>query len=281
MKRFKSAVTLAEVLVTMGIISIIATFALTIIKPYEKTYKFLYIRIFNQLETSVYNAMLSRSSFPSTSNGFCGMLTEYLNVVQNNCTEVQDLPKYAETFPEDKIKLVLSNGMHLWIGSNGGAPFVKNQTIAGNTYSMKFYMVYVDITGNRPPNRVDWVAGGKMADIVAFAVTESSVVIPLGPPEVDTRYLTARAVYLPFDENCPECNKSAPVTYAEAKSLAWGESMADSEVHSWHFEHGDAISATGPFAVPYPLLPGVKAGEGCTEVNNQVSPCYVKIDNYN
>lgn len=281
MKRFKQAVTLVEVLVTMGIIGIIAIFALTIIKPYEKTYKYLYIRIFNQLETAVYNSMLTRSSFPATSNAFCSMLTEYLNTAENNCNDAADLAKYAETFPEEQIKLVLSNGMHIWIGSNSGAPFVKNQTIAGTTYPMKFYMVYVDITGNKPPNRVEWSAGGKLADIVAFAVTEASVVIPLGPPEVDTRYMTARAIYLPFDENCPECNKSSPMTYVEAKALAWGQSMADSEVRSWHFEQGDAISATGPFAVAYPTLPAVKAGEGCTEVNNKVSPCYVKIDNYN
>ncbi len=281
MKRFKHAITLAEMLITMGIIAIIASFALTIIKPYEKTYKFLYVRIFNQLETAVYNSMLSRTSFPATSNAFCAMLTEYLNTAENNCATAADLAKYAEVFPEDKIKLVLSNGMHLWIGSNGGAPFVKNQTIAGTSYPMKFYMVYVDITGNKPPNRVEWTEGGKLADIVAFAVTEASVVIPLGPPEIDTRYMTARAIYLPYDENCPECNKSVPVTYAEAKALSWGESMADSEIRSWHFEQGDAISASGPFAVVYPTLPAYNAGEGCTQVNNKVSPCYVKIDNYN
>ena len=279
MKRFKQAVTLVEVLITMGIIGIIAMFAITTIKPYEKTYKWLYIRIFNVLETSVYNSMLDRAAFPTTSAAFCSMLTEYMNVAENNCTANGDLAALAADFPEGNIKLVLSNGMRLWIGSNNGAPFVKTQKIPGTTqtYNMKYYMVYVDITGEKPPNRVEWTAGGKLADIVAFAVTESSVVIPLGPPEIDTRYLTATVIYPPYDENQPEGNKSLPMSYADAKAVAWGQSINEVEIRSWQFNTSDVISANGPFAVSYPTPP--ELGTECTEVHNQISPCYIKIDN--
>lgn len=284
------AVTLVEVLITMMIIGVIAVFAITTIKPYEKTYKYLYTRIFNVLETGVYNSMLKRSEFPATSTGFCTMLTEYLNVAEDNCNTAPDLPKpvldptgAAVVIPEESIKLVLSNGMYVWIGAKeGGAPYVINQAIPNDkTYSLKYYLVYVDITGSKPPNRVEWEAGGKLADIVAFAVTEASVVIPLGPPEIDIRYMTARTIYIPYDENYPEGNRSGPVTYAEAKALAWGTSMVDTEIRSWKFNTTGVLGTDSPFLVTYPTLPSYKATEQCTNTHGKVSPCYVKIDNYN
>ena len=97
---------------------------------------------------------------------------------------------------------------------------------------------------------------------------------------IDEEY-ASKTIYPPYDENQPEGNKSLPMTYAEAKALAWGESINDVEVRSWKFNTSDVIAANGPFAVAYPPLPDVKTAEGCTEVNNQVSPCYIKIDNYN
>lgn len=281
MKRFMRAVTLVEVLVTMGIIGVISMFAIATIKPYEKTYKYLYTRIINVLETGVYNSMLKRSEFPTTSTEFCNMLTEYLNTAENNCTTAADLsePTKTATFPEENIKLILSNGMYVWLGSNGGAPFTKTETITGNKYSIKFYLVFVDITGSKPPNRVDWQEGGKLADIVAFAVTEASVVIPLGPPEIDPRYMTARVIYLPYDENFPEGNKSSPVSYAAAKSMAWGQSKVDSELRSWQFN--SVFQVPNAFVVDYGVLPAVVGTEQCTAENGVVSPCFVKIDNYN
>ena len=281
MRRFKQAVTLVEMLITLGIIGIICLFAITTVKPYEKTYKFLYLRAFNVLETAVYNSMLKRDSFPATTNDFCTMLTEYANVAENKCAAGGDLAKNASTFPEANVKLILSNGMYVWIASNGGAPFVKTEKINGVNYTIKYYMTYVDITGSKPPNRVEWHQNGQLADIVAFAVTEASVVIPIGPPEVDTRYMTAVAVYLPYNYDMPpDGNRSAPVTYSEAKSLAWGNSKVDAEVRTWNF--ASEVAANGPFAVDYTnFKPGVNSTEECTAVDGKVSPCYVKIDNYN
>lgn len=275
----KSAITLAEMMIAMCIMGILAAFALMTIKPYEKTYKWLYVRIYHTLETAVYNSMMTRTSFPASSAAFCDMLREFINTNDYSCT-AGDLTKDAVSFPADSVRMTASNGMRLWIGANGGQPYVHTENIGGNTVNMKYYMVFADINGTKAPNSTEWEAGGKLADIVAFAVTETSVVVPLGPPEIDTRYMLATAIYPPDDENRPEGTHSNPTSYHEAKSLAWGASKSEAEPMSLNFR--GELTVNSPFYVDYPTtVQGVNKTAGCTEINTAVSPCYVKVEEYN
>ncbi len=289
LKKLKG-ITIAEMMITLGIIGIISTLALITIKPYDKTYKWLYVRIFHTLETAVYNSMMSRdgAGFPSSTTAFCEMLGEYMNIDENNCTTAGDLDINASTFPETNIKLVASNGMRLWIAANGGAPFVHtNTTIDGSPANMKYYVVFADINGSKAPNRAQWTDEGnlgwnynsKLVDIVAFVVTEASVVIPVGPPEIDTRYMLATAIYPPDDETKPEGTRSIPVSYYEAKHLAFGNSKSLTEPMSLDFYRDFATNS--PFSITYPAAPSVSEDKGCVEGANVVSPCYVKIEDYN
>lgn len=280
------AVTTAEMLIVLLIIGILAVMALVTIKPYDKTFKWLYVRMYHALETAVYNSMMTRSEFPQTSTEFCDMLLEYINSPENNCN-AGDLSRDAVDFPEANIKIVASNGMYLWIAANGGAPYVHTEVIDGSTVSMKYYVVFADINGNRAPNVAQrpeaimeqWTSESKLVDIVAFVVTEASVVVPIGPPEIDTRYMQAMTIYPPEDENRPEGNHSKPSTYYWAKNDAWGRGKSISEPMSLDFR--EDFPADGPFYVDYPEANLVNQTKGCTQSNNLVSPCYVKIEEYN
>ncbi len=284
-RKFK-AVTLAEMMICMLIIGILAIFAMVTIKPYDKTFKWLYVRIYHSLETAVYNSMMTRSEFPTTSTAFCNMLLEYINSPDNNCN-AGDLTREATSFPEDNIKIIASNGMYLWIGSNGGTYYTHTETIDGNNISMNYYVVFADINGSKAPNlaqRPDavgeqWTSKSKLVDIVAFVVTDASVVIPIGPPEIDTRYMQAVTIYPPVDENRPEGTHSKPNTYYWAKNDAWGTGKSITEPMSLDFRRD--FPADSPFYVDYPTANSVNTGEDCTDNNNKVSPCYVKIEDYN
>lgn len=278
MLRNKRAFTLAEMLITFFIMGVLAAMALMTVKPYEKTFKWLYVRIYHTLETAVYNSMMTRTAFPTTSTAFCDMLREYVNASEFNCT-AGDLTRESTTFPEANIKLVASNGMRLWIASNGGQAYTHTEVIDGNTSEMKYFVVFADINGSKSPNSTLWVDAGKLADIVAFVVTEASVVIPIGPPEIDTRYMYATAIYPPDDENQPEGTRSNPMSYYAAKNDAWGASKSMAEPMSLDFRRD--FPTNSPFYVDYPAANSVNTAAGCTATNNTVSPCYVKVEDYN
>lgn len=288
MFRNMKGITIAEMMITLGIIGILAMLALITIKPYDKTYKWLYVRIYHTLETAVYNSMMARNKFPESTTAFCTMLTEYMNVSENYCTTGNDLSINATEFPEADIKLVASNGMRLWIASNGGTYYTHTNTqVDGAPANMKYYVVFADLNGSKGPNKAQWTDEGnlgwtsnsKMVDIVAFVVTEASVVIPIGPPEIDTRYMLASAIYPPNDENRPDGTRSKPMSYYEAKHDAFGSSKSLAEPMSLDFYKDFATNS--PFAITYPAPGSANVDEGCTDDSNLVSPCYVKVEEYN
>ena len=285
-RKFK-ALTMAEMLITMGIIGFISVIALTTIKPYDKTYKWLYVKIYHSLEEAVYNAMMTRDSFPATTTAFCNMLGEFINMAENNCDTAPDLSIDASAFPEDSIKFIATNGMRFWIGSDGGKPYLHTRTtIDGSPANMKYYVVFVDINGSKAPNlaqqadigNLNWSASNRLVDIVAFVVTEASVVIPVGPPEIDTRYMQAYAIYPPNDPNMPEGNRSAPLTYYAAKNEALGTTRSLAEPMTFDFYRD--FPANSPFAITYPAAAAISS-ECRPASSDEVPPCYVKVEAYN
>lgn len=305
MLRKFDAITLAEMLITLLIIAVLCLFALSTIKPYDKTFKWLYVRVYHSLETAVYNSMMTRNSkedddplngFPKDSTSFCNMLKEYMNSAPDDdvpgevvpkCEAGRDLDINATDFPEEDVQILLTNGVKLWIASDGGKPYVLDEVIDGTPANMKYYIVYADLNGSRGPNaaqwddtgNINWTTDYKMVDIVAFVVTEASVVVPVGPPEIDTRYMQASVIYPADDENCPDCNRSVPNSYYWAKHDAWGDSKSIAEPMSLNF--AGKFPANSPFAITYPEANAVNTAEGCTDENNKISQCFVSIEEYN
>lgn len=292
----KKGMTLAEVLFVFIIIGIIAAIAIITVKPWDKACKYAYSRIYHSLRLAFYNAMLTQPEFPTTSTKFCNLLIEYINTTSDgaNCAQSRDLTNNPRIFPDEKIQIQASNSSKIWIGANGGQPFVHTETESSGAISKtKYYLVYVDLNGNRGPNSPKWEEN-RLSDIVAFAVTDGLTVLPLGHPEVDNRYLNAHVVYPQINEDNPDGNISDDMTYYEAKKKAWGNNVDSSDSMSLNLQNdlpNDSyfkLSTTGSVNSPYypdadsysdffpvPIEPD--ATNGCREVS---SPCYVDIFEY-
>lgn len=292
----KKAMTLAEVLFVFIIIGIIAAIAIVTVKPWDKACKYAYSRMYHSLKLAFYNSMLTQPEFPTTSTKFCELLVDYINTSTNgaNCSRARDLTNNPRIFPEDKIQIQATNSSKIWIGANNGQPFVHTETESSGAVSKtKYYLVYVDLNGNKGPNSPKWEEN-KLSDIVAFAVTDGLTVLPLGHPEVDNRYLNAHVVYPQTEEDQPDGNLSDDMTYYEAKKYAWGNNVDSSDSMSLNLQNdlpNDSyfkLTTTGSVNSPYypkydsysdffpvPIAPD--AGHGCREVS---SPCYVDIFEY-
>lgn len=292
----KKAMTLAEVLFVFVIIGIIATIAIVTVKPWDKACKYAYSRMYHTLRLAFYNAMLSQPEFPKTSTKFCELLVDFINTPQNgsNCVASRDLTNNPRIFPTDKIQIQASNGSRIWIGANQGAPFQHTeQETSGVTTTIKYYLVYVDLNGNKGPNSGKWDER-RLSDIVAFAVTDGLTVIPLGHPEVDTRYLYAHVVYPQINEDEPDGKVSDNVTYYQARKMAWGNNIDSSDSMSFNiqndlpkdsfFKLSDTPNPNSPYYpnfdtysdfFPNPIL--VDTANGCKEIS---TPCYVDIYEY-
>ena len=277
--RDRIAFTLAELMMVFVVIGIIASIAVVTIKPFEKSVKWLYYRMYNTINTAIYNSMFTKSEFPSNSVDFCNALLEYINSNENYCAIERNVTLSTTKYTDDKIQIIASNGVRLYIAANAdGSPFTHTETRTnGISTTYKYYVVIADLNAEKRPNSPVW-SQNQMADIVAFVVTDSIEVVPVGYPEIDTRYMYAKVVYPPLNSDNPEHNLSSAMSFYEAKHRAWGTTIDSSEAISFHFQ--DDFPADSPFKVPasaYPTAPLVDVDEGCLETN---SPCYVKIEEY-
>ncbi|MBO6087690.1 prepilin-type N-terminal cleavage/methylation domain-containing protein [bacterium] len=237
----KKAFTLAEVLIVFIIIGIIATVTISTVKPWEKAYKYSYTRIFNSLSVAVYNYMTTNSKinkFPETPSEFCIALTEYINSTSKNCSpsyfldDAPTLSKFKSGGKTPEIKL--TNGAYIWIGADTDSdgksvPFTYVEPDTADT--VEYYIVYADLNGSRGPNKIKYdetSSTSSLPDIVAYIVTDKYMVIPLGRPKTDRRYLSARIMYPVLDlddkDNKEIENPSDEMTYYEAIVGAYGKS---------------------------------------------------------
>ncbi len=298
----KKAMTLAELLFVFVIIGILATIAITTIKPWDKACKYAYSRMYHSIRLAFYNAMLTQAAFPDTSTKFCELLADkelgYINTSEDGeqCSKSRDLTNNPKVFPDDKIQITASNGVKIWIGSNSGAPFQHSEVeSSGITSTTKYYLVYVDINGDKGPNTAMW-SEKKLSDIVAFAVTDGLTVIPLGHPEVDNRYINAHVVYPQVNEEDVDGRLSDDMTYYQAKKKAWGNNVDSSDNMSLniqndipndsYFKLAETSTALSPYYpdadtysdfFPDPNELKVDEANGCKEIS---TPCYVDIYEY-
>lgn len=290
----KKAMTLAEVIFVFVIIGIIASLAIVTVKPWDKACKYSYSRMYHSLRLAFYNSMLTKTEFPTTSTNFCKSLVEFINTSSNgdNCAQTRDLTRNPRIFPEEKIQINASNGSRIWIGAcdsaintaslkceAAGKPFQHIETeTSGATSTTKYYLVYVDLNGEKGPNTAQW-SQKKVSDIVAFAVTDTLTVIPLGHPEVDNRYLLAHVVYPQVGEDDPDGNVSEEMTYYEAKKYAWGNTVDSSDTMSLNIQND--LTDDSYFKINYntffPTTPAVDTANGCSAIS---SACYVDIHEY-
>ena len=235
MLRNKKGMMLGEILITISIMAFIAMIAIMTVKPFEKAMRSLYSRAFEALQNASYNAYVDNASteFFQTPKDLCEGLIEYMNTVYVDCNVPGSKLATMTTvdFSDVPPHFIASNAMRVYISPQYAHT---EEDDFGVRLTTKYYIVFVDLTGERPPNNAAWTED-KACDVVAFLVTDGADVVPLGPPEVDTRYVTATVSYPATIDN-PEETFSEPMSYYDAKHVAWGTNVDSTEMMSLHFD---------------------------------------------
>ena len=285
---YKNGMTLGELCIVFAIMGVIASMTIISAKPYEKSLKYSYEKVYNSLETAFYNAQLNfktemryvkvnkpnsetpwaqaEGTFPLNAQTFCYLVFGYINTAQGSslCSSktfkaVDATADNIDTALENaksKSALIASNGVTYWIAkptnSSEGQDYGTIRYKQGNgdnctegesgCFTKKFYIIYVDLNGNMPPNTTQWTEK-KPADIVPFIITEDADVIPMGAPVADARYLTALVEYNSFttDENGEQKQEySQPMTYYEAMRKSWAtEESSSTNIYDGIFTNAD------------------------------------------
>ncbi len=290
-------------------------------------------------EDGTANPLMNNGDFPQKTETFCKMLLEYINFkaedtkgphgpsvggsipidqpdnnfsVANCAAKPINISQSAEkldvTLKNTRPHFVASNGMKFWIGDINKLGnlsdsyhvfYTKSSNSSNEQIGMKYFVVLVDLNGDSRPNTVE-ITDKKAGDIVAFAVTDQNEVLPLGRPEYDRRYLSARVVYNVNIDQTAEASTSNTLTYYEAKRMAWAETAGDPKLYTLAnnpmsvnvYTAGNGIKPPSPFYQDYSQPPYKEMNsitydkDWCSkkdlEGNLVLNPnaCYVKITDY-
>ena len=249
----KYAFTIFETLMVLAITAVLIILSLKIFRnAEEKTYASLYSKAFKTLNTATYNIQKDvddfnaekdleyqeqgqsgapdseKRHFPNISCGtscdstvptpeqLCTALASdnagggadtvygYINATDNACNIVafDNLIKTSEIDTQPSFRT--TDGMKYYITDKTDSDFL---------------YVWVDINGDRRPNKSTYEKGKKKPDIVPFIISkENGIVVPQGLPVYDSTYMTARVI-----SGNPDLDKdySIPMTYYEAHSIAY------------------------------------------------------------
>ena len=241
----KAAFSLPELLIFLAIVGVITVMMLTIIKPSEKALKYQYYNAYNTLNTAAYNirqdvidvnnALLENSGlsytdedkkFPDTAQTFCTRFAVdpdnpnhkygYINTTEYNCNNFSALSSFSEnSFTDSAMAFRASNSMKYYISGPKTSSF--KDDLDGGNVSIKYFIVWVDLNGDRRPNTPKWTKN-RPADIVPFVVTDTGKVFPVGQPAVDRRYMQA---YVDIDST-ESSEYTASTTFYQAQQEAFG-----------------------------------------------------------
>ena len=307
----KLGFTIAETLVCLGIISIILIYALTTMKPNQKAIKYLYRNAYLALNNAYYNGVMqghepfkSDLSHSETNDEgteqLCRALSSYINTTD---TTMQDGKDYSASCSPTKITSQLGEEFKdenvQFIASGSNMKFYISNMLNNEEGETPFYLVFVDVNGDRGPNTMVLKDKKKsdVPDIYAFAATEDALMTPLGIPEYDTRVLSTRLAYISAEGEEAYTRFSKP--YYQTKGEAWGFYSSDSEalkdptkvrlVEEAHTLNDYIRSKIDPNSnivkdfpdltqPPYEPLPLAGQKYACVELD--LEACYLILDEY-
>ena len=148
--------------------------------------------------------------------------------------------------------------------------------------NIKFFVVIADLNGSKRPNTTAWRMD-RPADIVAFAVTNTNDVVPLGYPEIDRRYLSARVVYNSrMDQSDALGGTSNAMTLYQAKRHAWAQCgvSESSDVFTWCNSSGDTDINNGMRVNEENILGADLYNHYQTNTAEGATEPYVKVPNF-
>lgn len=254
MKIKKTAFTIPELLIFLTIVGIVSVMMMTIIKPGEKYLPYAYYNAYNSLSTAAFNIKEDANDnnisgdttisdddkyFPgalkdpdsdglTSARELCKKLANnpnatdaedeygYINTSEYACTNFTSFTSDGNFNDKATPAFRATNSMKFYIGKLAKIN-VPNAMESDANYELKYFVVWVDLNGDRRPNTAEW-AKNKAADIVPFVITTGGKVIPIGGPTIDTRYTTVRLGY-PSDSSLKYSPRS--VNFLEGQISAY------------------------------------------------------------
>lgn len=289
----KKAFSIPELLIIMVIVGVISVMMLTIIKPNESALKFQYYNAYNTLNTAAFNinqdAMqaleenlpgvpAANKRFPINAKELCEKLASngsvqsgYINTTDYRC---DSNPKVAasgdpSTFIDANMAFRASNSMKFYIRERLTTNIPNS---LGGTTSVPYFLVWVDLNGDRGPNTSDF-QGKKKPDIVPFVVADYGYVLPVGGPVSDITYMTGRVKVI-TDKKTYYTNS---MPYYAAQIAAYGNKQypatdLPSVANPWR----TILSGTKAVAPSYPG--GTQLSDCSPPTNTDLPPCSVEVD---
>lgn len=293
----KNAFTLTEVLICIVIVGFLSAFAIdSLIKAQDRSLRYKYSSLYTNLSEAHYNALITKYIAPAGSDYdtgdpfdssliegrgadvLCRKLVEYIDTFAEDCSASNLVDPAAEDFT-DTLKFVAQNGMKFYISDK--------QTIdPGDDFDpIYFYLVYVDLNGDKGPNILDNNPNvTEPPDIVGFALVDNGYVTPLGLPEVDTRYMMTRLIYI---DNNKQVYKEPSQAYYITKNEAWGIYKDVSENLNFDIDVAfslndrirNSIAESSRLNISFSPT-GTDVYEKCSDDDERFKRCIVKIDTY-
>lgn len=295
-----NAFSLPELLIFLVIVGVISVLMLTIVKPNDKALKYQYYNAYNTLRTAGYNVSqdvadaqqsddTTLTSFdkrlPNTPAEWCKRLAVnrnavegssdakygYINTAKYNCNSfspVSTNPSDSNFKNNSKVAFQASNSMKYYISSKSSSSFTDN--LSNGTTTLTYYLIWVDLNGDRAPNTKEWKEG-RPADIVPFFVSDYGEVVPIGYPITDKRYLTASVKYVTDTQTY----YSEPMTFYEAQMDAYGSKEYPTiDLFSIRRSFKTKFSSISPKTYPTEKSQDSK----CSVSSGDVTPCSVEVD---
>ena len=249
---FNCGFTLAETLITLGIIGIIAVGTISSYKPNETARKYQFAGAYKAVSTAFYNGMMNgynpftESPTINLPGGFvyavegvggvsrrnrilCMALTNYINhtgVVSGDvdlgtergavCTlAAMPSANFSGTnLPDQPTFVARGSNMAFWVSDM--------YEDRNDPSAPRFMMVFVDVNGtDRAPNSfVNGANRRNLADRFAFAVFDTGKITPIGLPEHDSAIMTARLGF--YDGDGGELYDGDSMEFFRVKARAWG-----------------------------------------------------------
>ena len=241
MKSRKKAFTMIEVLIILTLIGFILIAELIILNTKSNQYGQPYYTAYNALRKAAYNVLadmycpdenssdpdcrIGPRQFPTTPQALCSRLTEFINTSEKNCENLTPINDMADNINNKAPHFIASNSFRFYFSDMKS---IEADDTFGNTNSLDYFVVYVDINGEKRPNRITCEGEQILPDIVPFAVTRRGEVIPMGYPVYSSNYITAKIIYPSKvgDDGVLTNRSSGSMSYYDAVYGAWPSSTA-------------------------------------------------------